>query len=312
MKKLISSVISLSLAACAAAPTAFAADSDYVPTMYFRSNAARCISSCPDGSAVVFRSELGESSNISVNASVYIDDESLTCWNVHPVWKCASEHVKLENLVDPLPMSDDAPNIAYAYAETDENGEFTHIRHSTILNTDTKYNTMSFTVQVSSYTDRSAMKTYGEKSDSYPLTSFDAVIDKDAPEGEYTVYFLTDHEDYPDQRLADLAMRTEEGSLVKTPVTKPMTITVTDRKFGDINGDGRVDSNDASAALVAYSKSSTGEEHGLSDLEFASGDSNKNGQVNSSDASNILAYYSYLSTTEEAVNFTQFLENRKK
>ena len=119
MKKLISSVISLSIAACAALPTAVAADSDYVPTLYFRSNAAKCVSVCPSGNAVVFRSELGVSSDISVNASVYIDDESLSCWNVHPVWKCASGYARLENLVDPLPMSDDAPNIAYAYAETE-------------------------------------------------------------------------------------------------------------------------------------------------------------------------------------------------
>lgn len=313
MKKLISSIISLSIAACAALPTAVAADSDYVPTLYFRSNAAKCVSVCPSGNAVVFRSELGVSSDISVNASVYIDDESLSCWNVHPVWKCASGYARLENLVDPLPMSDDAPNIAYAYAETDENGKFIHIRHATILSADTELNTMSFTAQVSSYTDRSAMKPYGEKSDSYPLTSFDLSISEGAPEGEYTVYFLTEPEDYPDQRVSDVAMRTEEGSLVKAPAAKPLTVTVTDRRFGDVNGDSKVDSNDASAVLVAYSKSSTGGEHGLSDVEFACGDTDKNGLVTSSDASNILAYYSYLSTTdEEAVNFTEFLENKKK
>ncbi|MDO4863350.1 MAG: hypothetical protein Q4A05_04185 [Ruminococcus sp.] len=312
MKKLISSVISLGLAACAAVPTAFAADSGYVPTAYFRANKGECISVCPDGNAVVFRSELGSSDNIIVNASVYIDDESLTCWNVHPVWKCASEYAKLENLVDPLPMSADAPNIAYAYAETNEAGEFTHIRHGTILNTDERYNTMSFTCQVTSLTERSAMKPYGEKSDSYPLTSFDINISADAPEGDIDVHFLTEHEDYADQRLIDVAMRTEEGSLVKTPVTKPLTVTVTDRKFGDVNADGKVDSNDASAVLVAYSKSSTGGEHGLSNLQFACGDSDKNGLLTSSDASNILAYYSYLSTTDEAVNFTNFLANRGK
>ena len=116
MKKLISALISLTITAGAAAPSVLAADSDYTPTMYFRAQESDSVKAYADGNAAIFRSELDAPTELRVNAAVYIDDESLTCWDVHPVWKCASKYAKLENLVDPLPMSDDAPNIAYAYA----------------------------------------------------------------------------------------------------------------------------------------------------------------------------------------------------
>ena len=307
MKKLISAIAALTISTCAAAPTVLAADADYVPTMYFRANESDGVKAYSDGNAAIFRSELGDAENVVVKASVYIADESLSCWYVHPVWKCASEYAKLENLGDPLPMSDTDPNVAYAYAETDENGEFVHIRHGTLLNTNIKYNTMAFTCQVTSREDRSEMKPYGEKSDSYPLTWFDVNMSMEAPAADYTVYFLTEHEDYADERLVDIAMRTEEGSIVKTPITQPMTITVTDRKFGDVNGDDKVDANDASAILVAYSKSSTGQEHGLTNEAYRCGDSDLNSRLTSADASNILAYYSFLSTSSEKKTLTQFM-----
>lgn len=312
MKKIISAITSISLAACITAPSVYAADADYTPTMYFRADESAGVKAYSDGNAAIFRTELGDAENVVVKASVYIADESLSCWYVHPVWKSASEYAKLENLGDPLPMSDTEPNVAYAYAETDENGEFIHIRHGTLLSTNNKYNTMSFTCQVTSRDDRSEMKPYGEKSDSYPLTWFDVNMSMEAPAADYTVYFLTEHEDYADQRLVDIAMRTEESSVVKTPITIPMTITVTDRKFGDVNGDDKVDANDASAILVAYSNSSTGQENGLTNEAFRCGDTDLNSQLTSADASNILSYYSFLSTSEEKQTLTQFMEERYK
>lgn len=312
MKKLISALLSLSVLTAASAANVFADYTGYVPTLYFRANSSEGVKVYNDGNAAIFRSELAENGNAVVNASVYIDDESLSCWNVHPVWKCNSEYAILENLIDPLPMSDDAPNIAYAYAELNSEGGFDHIRHSTILSSDSEYNTMSFMCQVSSMTDRSAMKPYGEKSDSYPLTWFDVNISEDAPSADYTVYFLVEHEDYADQRMADVAMRTDAGSVVVTPEIRPLTITVTDRRFGDVTGDGKVDANDASAILVAYSLSSTGRDHGLTNEALRCGDTDLNSQLNSADASNVLAYYSYLSTSTESKTLTQFMTDKNK
>ena len=65
---------------------------------------------------------------------------------------------------------------------------------------------------------------------------------------------------------------------------------------GDANGDGAVNSLDASLVMLAYSVFSTGKESPLTAEQMDSADINSDGQVNSKDASIILSYYSYLST----------------
>lgn len=65
---------------------------------------------------------------------------------------------------------------------------------------------------------------------------------------------------------------------------------------GDINGDGAVDSSDASAVLAEYSTIQTGGASTLSDEQIKSADVNEDNVVDSSDASEILRYYADLST----------------
>ncbi|MBQ6945778.1 MAG: hypothetical protein IJN43_15880 [Ruminococcus sp.] len=65
---------------------------------------------------------------------------------------------------------------------------------------------------------------------------------------------------------------------------------------GDINGDGVVDSSDASAVLAEYSTIQTGGASTLSDEQIKSADVNEDNVVDSSDASEILRYYADLST----------------
>ena len=311
MKKLISTAISLVLTAAYTAPAALAADEvpEYIPSVYFRTNKADGIYPNKDGNVVLFRSDLPENSEIIVNASVYIADELLTCWYVHPVWKCASEHVILDGLVDPLPMKDGEPNLEYAYAEKDENGELISKLYGTLISRDERYNTLSFTSQIISLMNRAPMVPYGEKSDSYPLTSFDIHIAADAPDDVYEVYFLAKAEDYADQRTTQVGMRTEEASVIAAPEMTPLKVTLTSTVFGDVTGDGKVDSNDASAVLAAYSKVSTGAEHGLTDVQAACGDTDRDGQLSSKDASAILSYYAYLSTSGEDVKtLAEFLK----
>ena len=293
MKKIIAAALSAALA-LASAPATYAADEGYVPLFYFRARDTQLVTASADGNITISRAQL-KSCGYTLTADVFVEDDALNCWYVSPKWKCGSEYITLDNLVDPLPETDDQPNIAYAYAETDSAGNFVSKRHATIVSTDHEYNTMGFTCQVSSLMDRSAMIPYGERSDDYPLTSFDMLIDPDIPYGKYTVYFLTEPEDYADQRCSQVALRTDNGSEVLMPRTTSLVVTVSN--LGDINDDGLVNSEDASIALEAYSKSSTGADHGLTDMEFEAGDIDKNGIINSTDASYILAYYAHLSTS---------------
>lgn len=66
--------------------------------------------------------------------------------------------------------------------------------------------------------------------------------------------------------------------------------------LGNINGDKRIDSDDASIILAEYSALSTGSDGTLSETERKAADINPDAKINSDDASMILSYYSYVST----------------
>ena len=65
---------------------------------------------------------------------------------------------------------------------------------------------------------------------------------------------------------------------------------------GDVNGDKRIDSVDASKVLAHYALVSTEQEDDLSTEQLAAADVDKDGEINANDASKILAYYSNVST----------------
>lgn len=67
--------------------------------------------------------------------------------------------------------------------------------------------------------------------------------------------------------------------------------------LGDVDGNGRVDSSDASRVLMEYSRLSTTGESTLTETQKKAADVNHDGAVNASDASRILVYYSVASTT---------------
>ena len=65
--------------------------------------------------------------------------------------------------------------------------------------------------------------------------------------------------------------------------------------LGDVNGDGKVDSVDASKILKEYARVSTGYGSILDERQKAAADVDGSGRVDSIDASNVLAFYSYIS-----------------
>ncbi len=69
--------------------------------------------------------------------------------------------------------------------------------------------------------------------------------------------------------------------------------------LGDVNGNGSVDSSDASLVLAEYSKIQTGGAGEFTESQLKSADVNKDGVVDSADASKILAYYAMISTGKE-------------
>jgi hypothetical protein len=85
-------------------------------------------------------------------------------------------------------------------------------------------------------------------------------------------------------------------SLVNDEVTPPAE----DYIPGDVNGDGMVDSNDATALLEEYARTSTGGEPTFTEKQKKAADVDGNGMCDSADASGVLAYYAYISTTHDS------------
>ena len=67
-------------------------------------------------------------------------------------------------------------------------------------------------------------------------------------------------------------------------------------KFGDPNGNGKIDSSDASFVLGVYAILATGGDAGLEEEQIKAADVNRDGKIDSKDASIMLSYYSYTST----------------
>lgn len=77
--------------------------------------------------------------------------------------------------------------------------------------------------------------------------------------------------------------------------------------LGDADGDGLVNSNDASKVLEQYSLLQTGKNPTLTDSQFKACDINYDNAIDSSDASAILSYYAFTSTGGKA-SVKEFLQ----
>ena len=248
MKKFLSSVSAVILTAISAIPM-FSNAEDNIPLFYMKPEACENVVFEEDGTIVISRETAAK--GITLKAGVYIQDETELVWNAAPKWKCANRAISLEKAYNPIPL-DDSPLLPYAYAETDSAGNIVRGTNTADLFINRNYNVISYTCRHAT-TNGTAFKNYGDTSDEYPLITFDMVIDKNVPYGEYDVYFLTEPEDDEEQQVSSVALKIN-GSTIYTPRTEGLKIRVEGSNLGDINNDGLIDSSDASEALIEYSK----------------------------------------------------------
>ena len=78
--------------------------------------------------------------------------------------------------------------------------------------------------------------------------------------------------------------------------------------LGDVNGDGHVDSTDASAALTEYAKLAASSTYTISDKFAKLADVNLDGQVDARDASYILKYYAEASVSASAIDWDNIID----
>ena len=117
-------------------------------------------------------------------------------------------------------------------------------------------------------------------------------MDTSANAGRYAIDFKTEQPNITNlvYRLPDGGIRDirPNGSNVQS-----IYIALSDRKLGDLDNNGKINSIDASAILTAYANELANKESGLSAAEIAAADVNGDGVINAMDASTILTYYAY-------------------
>ncbi len=94
---------------------------------------------------------------------------------------------------------------------------------------------------------------------------------------------------------------------VETPQTEHHTVVVDPYSLGDVNGDGLVDSSDASAVLAYYAKIATGVDDYFTAKQKSAADVNTDNTIDSADASSILSYYSFIATGGN-ITMTEFMK----
>lgn len=88
-----------------------------------------------------------------------------------------------------------------------------------------------------------------------------------------------------DQNTIGIAVDTDKDGTYETELFNAQQIK------GDVNGDESITASDAQMALGAYAELIAGNEHGLTDTQFAAADVDGNGNLSARDAQFILMYF---------------------
>ncbi|MDE6425272.1 MAG: hypothetical protein K2K89_03920 [Ruminococcus sp.] len=289
MKKLSALLTALTLSMTAMPFTAYAnPDEGYLPVMYLSVEDNDKISVLPDGTVYINNKNLTGDDSIRVN--IYVQDESKSCWNIAPKVKCADGNIKFNENAE--------ENETTAYGS----------QHEFISSVNKEYNTVNITFKTPLLETGTKLEVTGENTDDYPIAYFNADVNSEIPAGAYRIYFLTEPEDDPDQRLTQISFRYDDGeSGTFTPEVRDQKIVVSDRALGDINDDGIIDAVDASAILTEYALVSTKGEGEFSVEQKYSANINVDDFVDANDATAIQCYYAYLSTNQDPDNKLDFV-----
>ena len=293
MKKISALMTALLLSAMVVMPCTAYADPEegYLPVMYLSVEDNDKISVLPDGTVYINSNDLTGDDKIKVN--VYVQDESKSCWVLAPKVKCEESYIKFNE--------DAVENDTTAYGS----------QHEFISSVNKNYNTVNITFKTPLLVTNTKLEVTSENTDDYPIAYFNADIDSEIPAGLYRIYFLTEPEDDPDQRLTQISFRYDNGDSGSfTPEVRDQKIVVSDRKFGDVNGDGLIDAVDASAVLSEYATMSTTRESELTAEQRYAANINVDSLIDATDSTAILSYYAYLSTNKdnpERLDFISYL-----
>ena len=287
MKKVVSIISALALTVgMAASLSANAADSA-APIVSFsaKAQADKGVELLAGGDVVYVNKKAADANGAVVSSEVYLSDSNAAAGWVCVRWACEKQGLTLQNIKEPATK----PYKSYT--------------NDTIVSEKTKSDGVK--VLSALYCDDKVptdgklkpLQLTGEKSNSYPLATFDAAVDKSAA-GSYdiTVYNKNQSFTYVTYRTGDNPEYAPDNEKYKL-ICKDLRVNVSDRLLGDVNNDGKINAVDASEILSAYANIATSRPVGLSDEALAAADVNGDRSVNAVDASNVLSFYAYQSTS---------------
>lgn len=290
MKKLSAFLTALTLSMTAVTPFNAMADpeEDYLPLMYLSVENNEKITILPDGTVYINNKNLTGDDSIHVN--IYVRDESKSCWYIAPKVKCADGNIKFNEEAQ--------ENETTAYGS----------RHEFISTVNKEYNTINITFKTPLMETETKLEVTSENTDDYPIAYFNADVNSEIPAGAYRIYFLTEPEDNSDQRLTLISYRYDNGkSGTFAPEVRDQQIVVSDRMFGDVNDDGKIDAVDATLVSTEYASLSTaGAVSTFTTEQTYSADVNLDKYVDASDSTAMQCYYAYLSTEHDLDNELDF------
>ena len=290
MKKVVSIISALALTVgMAASLSANAADSA-APSVYFKAKETKGVEVLSSGNLYVNK-KAADANGAVIASEVYLSDPNAGAGWVCVRWACEKEGLSLKNLDEPKtkPYSnyDETP-----FINLDKDNKKV-IREKDVEN----YKVLSVLYSPAGNDEIKPLALTGEKSDSYPLATFDAAVDKSAA-GSYDIALYNKNQNftYVTYRTGDNPEYAPDNEKYKL-ICKELRINVSDRLLGDVNNDGKINAVDASEILSAYANIATSRPVGLSDEALAAADVNGDRSVNAVDASNVLSFYAYQSTS---------------
>ncbi len=251
----------------------------YIPTLYFSAEDNDDIHILPSGRTIFINlNEVSGKSAIEGKIRLYFNDALNLTGQIYAKWIWQGNGVELTNIYTPEEAGFKNP-----YDKSAASYDIT-----TAVNPKDKLMSVAYT----NAHFMPLVPTDGE-SNKYPLAVFDYSVDTSADAGRYAIDFKTKQPNVTtlSYRLPDNPI--PRGIEPNGSNAQSIYIALSDRKLGDLDNNGKINSIDASAILTAYANELANKESGLSAAEIAAADVNGDGVINAMDASTILTYYAY-------------------
>lgn len=252
----------------------------YIPTLYFSAEDNEDIHILPSGRTIFINlNEVSGKSAIEGKIRLYFNDALNLMGQIVAKWVWQGNGVELTNIYTPEEAGFKNPYDKSAAPYDITTKAYPEDKLMSVAYTNTHFMPL--------------VPTDGE-SNKYPLAVFDYSVDTSADAGRYAIDFKTGQTN----DATNLVYRLPDNP--KPHEIKPngsnaqsIYIALSDRKLGDLDNNGKINSIDASAILTAYANELANKESGLSAAEIAAADVNGDGVINAMDASTILTYYAY-------------------